>query len=100
MLKLGTQKMPELALSLDTVLKIASNWVLLLGIFCMVASFPFYTMTIQKMNLATAVPLLSGGTFVLVAIISALFLKESLTIVNIFGILIIVIGIILCSYKA
>jgi small multidrug resistance pump len=99
LLKVGTSKIPALTISLDTVAKIITNPALIIGILCMIGSFPFYTMAIQKLPLSVAVPLLSGATFVVVAIISAIFLKESLTIVNVIGIVIIIIGIVLAAYK-
>ncbi len=96
-IKLGTQNLPT-ALSIETLAKFA-NPTLLFGIFLMIASFPFYSMTLQRLPLSYGFPILMAGTFITVLALSFLVLKEPLTWINFFGILLLIVGLFLVAQK-
>ncbi|MBI4239753.1 EamA family transporter [Candidatus Uhrbacteria bacterium] len=95
LLKIGTRALPS---TLD-IGKILSNPMLIIGVLVMISSFPFYTLTLQRMSLGIAVPLLSSLTFLAVLVISYFVLKEPLTLTNFFGILVLIAGIWLIAQK-
>lgn len=93
LMKLGSKNLPESPLS------ILSSPLSLLGIALLAISFPFYSMVIQKLPLSVAFPLVTSSTLVLVVVISYFFLKEPLTFVNIFGILLLIAGLFLVAQR-
>lgn len=95
LLKIGTRALPS---SFD-IAKMISNPLLIIGILVMIGSFPFYTLTLQRMSLGIAVPLLSSLTFLVVLVVSYFWLKEPLTLTNFFGILVLIVGIALLAHK-
>ncbi len=89
LIKMGTQRLPE----------IFTNAPLISGVLLMVIMFPFYTLALQRMNLAVALPLITSGQFLVVVLISYFFLKEPLTLMNFFGILLLIAGLWLVAQR-
>lgn len=96
-IKIGSKALPTTALSAENIMKIATNIPLILGIIFLFASFPFYSMTMQRLNLNIAFPLVQNVTFALLLALSYLFLRESLTLVNFLGIVLIMVGLVLAA---
>lgn len=96
-IKIGSKALPTTALSTENILKIATNIPLIIGIICLFASFPFYSMTMQRMNLGIAFPLVQNVTFAVLLVLSYFFLRESLTLINFLGIILIMVGLILAA---
>lgn len=93
--KIGSKTLPS---SFD-IGKILTNPALMFGVFCMVASFPVYSLVLQRLNLSIGFPLNASLTLLLIAIVSYFFLKEPLTLINFAGIVFLVIGTWLISAK-
>jgi multidrug transporter EmrE-like cation transporter len=99
LLKLGmTSAAVQSALSsappLSTWLTIASNWHVLSGLMCYGASVLMWLKVLSKIELSLAYPLVSIG-FVLVALMSRLYLGEVISTNRAGGILLIVFGVML-----
>ncbi len=97
LIKMGTSQIPALSFEMTTISRAISNPSLVVGLILLLASFPLYTASLQRLPLNVAFPLITSGTFVIAAILSYFFLKESLTLVNIAGIFLLIIGLWLVS---
>lgn len=69
------------------------NPVLIAGVVSYVASLGFYIFALKKLNLSIAYPISVSSAIILVTVISSLLLKESISLNNIIGTVIIMIGI-------
>lgn len=83
----------------DHPLAILSSPISLIGIVVLIASFPFYSQVLQKLPLSTAFPLVTSSSFILAALVSYFFLKEPLTAMNFFGMLLVIAGLFLVAQK-
>lgn len=92
-IKLGSKGIPS------TPLAMLTSPLVLIGIVLLVGSFPFYSMVLQKLPLSVGFPLVTSSSFLLVVVISYFFLKEPLTLINLFGILLLIAGLFLVGYK-
>lgn len=98
LIKLSAKGMPQ-TLSLETFGKLATNPTLLLGILFLAGSFPIYAMVLQRLPLSFGFPLVQNLAFVTLLILSFFFLKESLTFINLIGILLLIVGLFLAVAK-
>ncbi len=85
----------ELSL-IDGILK---NYILLIGLFCFGLNIIFYTISLSKINLTIAYPILVGGSVIIISLFSFLYLKESINLYQILGIIFVIAGISLLSVK-
>ena len=80
MVKLGKQQgLPTLAL------KAATSPIIILGIFCFVGALALYMFILQRMNLSIAYPIMTSLGYMIVILVSWLFLKENLHAVQVLG---------------
>jgi len=98
LIKLSAKSMPQ-TLNADALGKIATNPMLLLGILFLVGSFPAYSLVLQRLPLSLGFPLVQNLAFVTLLILSFFFLKESLTFINLLGILLLIVGLFLAAMK-
>lgn len=98
LIKLSSKGMPQ-TLSVDSLGKIATNPMLLLGILFLVGSFPAYSLVLQRLPLSLGFPLVQNLAFVTLLILSYFFLKEQLTLLNLVGILLLIVGLFLAATK-
>lgn len=99
LVKVGSAQVPPFSLEPSVILKLISNPALMGGVFLLVASFPLYAAALQRLPLSTAFPLITSLTFVIAALLSWFFLKESLTLTNILGILLLIASLWLIAKK-
>lgn len=90
-IKLGGQGMPSVN-SIQSLITIATNRNLLIGILLFIISFPFYTLAIQRLHINIGFPLITSLTFFIIALASFFVFKHPLTTGNLFGILLIIAG--------
>lgn len=76
----------------ETLKTLASNPVLWGGLVFFGLAFVGYAVVLSRLNLSTAYPLMAGGGFLLVFLLSALYLKEAITIPHLGGALCIILG--------
>jgi len=100
LIKFGSSKISSINLSLASIWSIISNWHILLGIALYAGSFPAYSYILQKMSVSVAYPIFTSLSFAGVVVISVLFLKESLTMMQFFGLALVIGGIVLLSAGA
>lgn len=96
LIKIGSAKLPA-EFSIKIVADIVKNIHIIGGISLYLVSFPFYSYIFSKMNVNVAYPMFTSLAFAATILIAAVFLKENLTIIQIFGLLVIVGGIVLLT---
>lgn len=96
LLKIGSAKFTD-GFSLQIISDILKNYHILGGILLYVASFPPYVYIFSRMNVSIAYPIFTSLSFAMTIIIAAFFLKESLTIPQFFGLILVVGGIVLLA---
>jgi len=75
------------------IIKLLQNKFIVIGILFAIIGALFWLMVISKLNLTVAFPVNSGIFFILLFLISWIFLGESITFIKIIGIAIILLGI-------
>ncbi len=103
LLKRGLKETGEFKLiglhDLGIVIKLLQNKFIVIGIFIAIIGALFWLMIISKVDLTIAFPISSGIFFILLFLISWIFLGESITFIKITGITIILLGVYLISYS-
>lgn len=88
LVKIATQKTP---LVLDQGLVWSSLWqavknpYLILGVLCFGFALLFYSIVLSKINLSIAYPIMTGAGFLIVFLVSALYLKEQILPLHLLG---------------
>ncbi len=96
--KLGADKMPVIGTApFGQVAKALLNGWFFLGLLGFALSFPALVLLLTRQKISLAYPIVTGLTFTAVVLISALFLRESLTAVQIAGILVVFIGLVMLA---
>jgi len=101
LMKMGASKLGEFGgLSIgDIIMRFATNWAILLGLFLFATNVIFYIFALSKINISIAYPIMTSGGFMIITAFSVLFLKEPLNIWQIIGIVFVAFGITLMAYK-
>lgn len=73
---------------------VLQNWPLLLGLFLYVLAFLFYALALTRLPLNVAHPLLTCGSIAVVALISGVAFGEAFSLINLFGIGLVILGIV------
>ncbi|GBF35364.1 permiase [Desulfocucumis palustris] len=96
LIKIAMQKSPiliEQGTVFSSLLQAVKNPWLLLGVSCFGLALVAYSAVLSKINLSIAYPVMTGAGFLIVFIVSALYLKEQLTHQHIMGALLILAGV-------
>lgn len=93
LLKVGAEKTKESNNIFELLLGMVTNPVTILAILCFAAGMAAYNYVLMKTNLSVAYPIMTSVGYIIVLLASWLFLKETLTILQISGILLIVAGV-------
>ncbi len=97
LLKIGTR---QLVLSFDKGnITISINFILIIGMLFYALSFITSIITMKEMNLSVFYPVSAGLVYVLVCLFSYFMLKEKVTLNQVIGICITLIGIIIMNIK-
>ncbi|MBI2483894.1 EamA family transporter [Candidatus Uhrbacteria bacterium] len=99
LIRAGMEYVPSEGFDFSIILKILSQPMVLVGILFLTGSFPFYSMAIQRLGLTVGMPLIFSSTIIITTIAAFFIFRESLTLVNIIGILLLISGIFLVTYK-
>lgn len=98
LIKMGANKFGAERIAGGMIRGIANNYFLLLGVFLFGLNIIFYMLALTKINISIAYPIMTSGCFLIIAVFSALYLKETITPLQIAGIILIALGITLISY--
>lgn len=100
LIKLGSSKISDITFSFASLRNIISSWHILLGVAFYAASFPAYSYILQKMNVSVAYPMFTSMSFAGVILVSTLFLKEELAVMQFLGLALVIGGIVFLSAGA
>ena len=75
------------------------NIIAIIGLFLYLLSFLLYMIVLPKFNLTDIMPIISAITSIAIYVLSIMFLKEEITIQKILGIVIIIIGVFIMTFK-
>lgn len=92
MLKIGSEGLNINGGAVRTIWSVLTNQVLILAVICFVSSMLMWILVLRKMDLSVAYPMVSLG-YVIVILLSYVFLKEPLYISKIIGTVLIVAGV-------
>lgn len=93
LIKIGMLKVGGGKGLLEMGLKAASNPAILLGIASFVIALVAYGYVLSKLNLSIAYPIMTSMGFLIVILASWLLLGETITLVQLFGFIIIISGV-------
>ncbi len=96
LIKVGVSKEFTLTIS-SSGFEIKSGWILILGMVIYVISFILSMITMSRMNLTLFYPLSAGLIYVGSCVAGLLFLHEKLSVQQLAGIVVILIGILIVS---
>jgi multidrug transporter EmrE-like cation transporter len=99
LMKLGSQKVAfgQGESIVKTLLSMATNWQLVLGVGFYGFSFVLATLVYTKISLNVAYPIMMASSFLLISIASVVLFKESFVPVQILGSLLVIIGIVMVA---
>ncbi len=102
-LKLGTNSIPKITAEHSNLLMILLNLIfekyILIGLFCYAISIGVWIYALSKVDVSTAYPMLSMG-YIFTVFIGWKILDETMSPMKIFGIIIIMIGVIIVTRNA
>jgi multidrug transporter EmrE-like cation transporter len=98
MLKMGAERLAGLR-GRELAVAVIADYPLLLGLALFALNFVFYTAALVRLDLSVANPIMTAGGMVIVVCTSVLFLRESVTAVQLTGVLLLVIGIALVAHR-
>jgi multidrug transporter EmrE-like cation transporter len=80
-------------------LALATNYYLVLGLLLFASNILFYVLALKRINLSIAYPIMSSGGFLIISVFSVYYLRETLTTLQIGGIVMIAAGIAMVAYN-
>nr|AYM52244.1 cation/cationic drug transporter [Sorangium cellulosum] len=80
-------------------LALATNYYLVLGLVLFASNILFYVLALKRINLSIAYPIMSSGGFLIISVFSVYYLRETLTTLQIGGIVMIAAGIAMVAYN-
>lgn len=97
LIKLGMQRF-RMEKNISVLLwEILSNWPLLVGMFFFASNLVCYAYALSRMKLSVAYPIMMSMSFGVVIAVSAFYLKETITRVQMVGLFLILAGVILVA---
>lgn len=93
LMKAGAVKPKEANHIFDVLLNMVLNPIIIAGIICFALGLAAYNYVLVKINLSVAYPINTSVGYILVILASWLFLKETITLVQVGGIGLIIAGV-------
>ena len=78
-------------ISPNTLLKLITNWAVVLGVILYIITLPLWLGALSTLNVSFMYPLLSLG-YIITAVIALIFLKENIALLRWVGIVVVIIG--------
>jgi small multidrug resistance pump len=98
LMKMGADRLGTLE-SPGMVRGILTNYFLVGGVILFGLNILFYVAALTRMNLSVAYPVMMAGGVLIVVSVSVLYFRESLTLAQIAGMLFLVAGLVLVTYR-
>ena len=102
LLKLGSGRLSGLrGLGVAEIIpRLLTNYQLMIGLAFFALNVVFYASALNRLNLSIAYPIMMAGGIVIITIVSTMYMKETLTLLQYAGISLIAVGIILVTTQA
>ena len=97
-LRKGMMNIDISGISFSKLMEIASSIYVWVGLFFYVISFTLYLYILSKFEVSYIYPIIMSSVFVVLLILSSIFLNETITLKKMLGIIIISAGIFVISY--
>lgn len=97
LLKIGSGAPFQLTGGLIQVVR--EQWIALLGLFLFACNVIFYLLALNRLPLSQAYPVMAAGSLCVIVFVSSIYLKESLSPLQLFGVSLLVVGILLVTFK-
>lgn len=100
LMKISANKINTIEIShpKDVIIAIIKLPTLIIAVILFALNILFYILALTKINISIAYPIMTSVGFLIISIFSTFYLKESLTLLQIIGIILIAIGITLIAY--
>lgn len=95
--QIGQIEIKSIKMVLPTILKLITNKFIFLGLVCSAIGAFFWMIALSRSQLSVAYPIGGGLVYVFLVLFSWLLLKETITLTQIIGIAVIILGITLVS---
>lgn len=89
----------SLKLGLNNGLSFSMGWKTFIGFLLYLVSFLLWQKLIVKYDLTMMVPIVTGIVQIIIILIGCLLFKENVSVVNLIGIALVIIGVVLISIK-
>jgi small multidrug resistance pump len=96
--KLGSNS-TQMEIIAKGIMSLQISFTSIIGIFCYLSSFIVYLLLISRNTLSFIMPVMTGIVYISVLTASVIILKEKITLFSIIGSLLILVGVILMTYK-
>ncbi len=93
LMKLGSLKPEELTKKSDVFWNMLTNPLIITGVISFGLALTAYNYVLTKTNLSIAYPIMTSVGYIIVILVSWLFLKETITFIQCFGFLCIIAGV-------
>lgn len=91
--------LPERNVSLKEPLTVILNFPLWLGLCLYGVAFVLYALTLQRLPLNVTQPVLTCGAISMVALLSVILFGESFGVMKLAGVFLVIVGVVLISWK-
>lgn len=98
LIKIGSAQFAALRES-GIVQAVAYNWALLAGLALFACNVVLYALALSRIPLSVGYPLMTAGGLAIITLVSVLYLRESITALQLCGLLLLAAGIVLVAYK-
>lgn len=102
MMKFGVKRFGESGVTMEqgagaVAGALATNWVLVVGLFCFAVNVAFYTYALSGIKISVAYPVMVSGGFAIIAVVAWKYLGETLSSAQWAGVAMILVGVLLVA---
>lgn len=98
LLKLGAAQFVSVR-ETGVVRAVLENYFLLGGLLLFALNVLFYVLALSRISLSVGYPIMVAGSLLFITFVSLLYLNETLSLVQMFGLLLLLVGIVLVAYR-
>lgn len=101
LMKIGAEKLGTIrGLSFyQLAFRFGTNYTLILSMTIFALSAVVYVLALTKVNISIAYPLITSGSLLIISLFSFFYLKESITLSHILGVILVITGMTLIAYN-
>lgn len=93
--KVGANKIGKVDGFIPLLFRVARSPFIISAVICFALNFTLYAMVLNRLHLSTVYPIMLGLSYVIIILLSLLFLKETITLVQVIGMSLVLVGVLL-----